>query len=352
MNSTTIDIAEVCTVLLPLLRQLHADIRNAVCAACASSQDLAAVAHDGPGDTIYAVDKVSENLLIAALTPIATRWPLRLVAEGLTDDTGEASLVLPRGTTKAPVLRIIVDPIDGTRGLMYQKRPAWILTGVALEGNVAPRLCDIFLAVQTELPLLKQYLTDQLWATRINGTKQLFAERLNLITNATGPLAVSPSRAETLQHGFATVCRFFPGARDILGELDEHLMAEVMGPPQPGKALGFEDQYASTGGQVYELITGHDRFIADLRPLVINAMEARGQPAPLCCHPYDICTALIAEAAGVVITDPQGNTLNPILDLHSDVAWVGYANKHLQALVAPALKAVLTRMNFSEKSDE
>ena len=26
---------------------------------------------------------------------------------------------------------IIVDPIDGTRGLMYQKRPGWILTGVA-----------------------------------------------------------------------------------------------------------------------------------------------------------------------------------------------------------------------------
>ena len=27
--------------------------------------------------------------------------------------------------------RVIVDPIDGTRGLMYQKRSAWILTGVA-----------------------------------------------------------------------------------------------------------------------------------------------------------------------------------------------------------------------------
>lgn len=351
MNETTLDIAEISAVLLPLLRQLHADIRSAVCAACASSQDLAAVAHDGPGDTIYAVDKVSEDLLIAALTPIAARWPLRLVAEGLSDESGEASLVLPRGTKKTPVLRIIVDPIDGTRGIMYQKRPAWILTGVALEGAVTPRLQDIFLALQTELPLLKQHLTDQLWATHINGKKQLFAERLNLISNTTQPLSISPSRAETLQHGFATVCRFFPGARDILGELDEQLMADVMGPPQPGKALGFEDQYASTGGQVYELIMGHDRFIADLRPLVISVMLARGQPSPLCCHPYDICTALVAEAAGVQITDPHGNALNPLLDLHTDVAWVGYANTKLQSLVAPALQAVLTKMNFNETSD-
>jgi hypothetical protein len=351
MNEDALNIEEVSAVLLPLLRRLHADIRSAVCAACASSQDLAAVAHDGPGDTIYAVDKVSEDLLIAALTPIATRWPLRLVAEGLCDESGEASLVLPLGTKSKPVLRIIVDPIDGTRGLMYQKRPAWILTGVALEGDSPPRLSDIFLAVQTELPLLKQHLADQLWATHINGTKQLFVQRLNLFTQTTQALSISPSRAETLQHGFATVCRFFPGARDLLGDLDEQLMAKVMGPPQPGKALGFEDQYASTGGQVYEIIMGHDRFIADLRPLVIPMMIARGQPAPLCCHPYDICTALIAEAAGVVITDPHGNALNPLLDLHTDVAWVGYANTKLQALVAPALQAVLTRMNFSETSD-
>ena len=40
--------------------------------------------------------------------------------------------MLPDGASEADCQwRVIVDPIDGTRGLMYQKRSAWILTGVA-----------------------------------------------------------------------------------------------------------------------------------------------------------------------------------------------------------------------------
>ena len=57
--------------------------------------------------------------------------------------------------------RIIVDPIDGTRGLMYQKRSAWILTGVAPNRGSSTSLRDIVLAVQTEIPLVKQHLADQ-----------------------------------------------------------------------------------------------------------------------------------------------------------------------------------------------
>ena len=46
----------------------------------------------------------------------------------------------------------------------------------------------------------------------------------------------------------------------------------------------FDDQYICTGGQFYELIVGHDRFIADLRPLFYQILH---QPPGLCCHPYD-----------------------------------------------------------------
>ena len=73
--------------------------------------------------------------------------------------------------------------------------------------------------------------------------------------------------------------------------------------PEPRRAACFEDQYASTGGELYELIAGHDRFIADLRPLVKSA----SLPPPLCCHPYDLCTALIAvEDLGGEHTGPPG----------------------------------------------
>ena len=51
--------------------------------------------------------------------------------------------VFPEGTREADAeIRLIVDPIDGTRGLMYDKRPAWALAGVA--PNKGPgRRCGI-----------------------------------------------------------------------------------------------------------------------------------------------------------------------------------------------------------------
>lgn len=334
----TLDLATIAEAAVPLLRRVHERIRQAVLEACASTADLAAVAADGPGDTIYAVDKVSEAVLVEALEPLARRYPLRLVAEGI-----EGDCVLPRGTGQPPVLRVIVDPIDGTRGLMYQKRPAWILTGVAVEKAEATRLDDVFVAVQTEIPLLKQHLTDQLWATNLGGEKRAAAERQNLVTGERQPLPLTPSRAPTLSHGFATIVRFFPGARDALGGFDEDLMKQVVAPPEAGKALCFEDQYLSTGGQLYEVIMGHDRFIADLRPLFAAAMARRGQPHPLCCHPYDICTALIAEAAGVIVESPTGDRLNPPLDLATDVAWVAYANNVLKDHISARLASLLPR---------
>ena len=146
---------------------------------------------------------------------------------------------------------------------MYQKRPAWILTGVAA-GPGPSTLADIELAVQTEIPLVKQHLSDELWAVRGGGVS---ATRFNRVTGESAVLDLQPSTATTMAHGFATIARFFPGNRAELGAIDDELMAEVLGPPQPGKAQSFEDQYICTGGQLFELMAGHDRFVADLRPL-------------------------------------------------------------------------------------
>jgi hypothetical protein len=56
-----------------------------------------------------------------------------------------------------------------------------------------------------------------------------------------------------------------------------------------------------------------------------------------------VCTALIASEAGVILTDPWGAPLDVPLDVHADVAWVGYANATLRALVEPVLQAALAR---------
>src|SRR5207342_590130 len=108
-------------------------------------------------------------------------------AEGL-----HGPMVFPRGNSESSAAwRIIIDPIDGTRGLMYQKRSAWILTGVAPNRGAATRLRDIVLAVQTEIPLMKQYLADQLWAERGQWVQ---AQRWNRLTGAREPLSLEPSR--------------------------------------------------------------------------------------------------------------------------------------------------------------
>jgi len=299
--------------LVAPLRRIHEEIRDAVVRACeeAAAGDLTRVAHEGEGDTIYAVDRVGEERLGALVErELGSFGPIVLVAEGLPG----GRVVLPEGHAEGEAaLRVLVDPIDGTRGLMYQKRSAWILTGVAPNRGPGTRLRDVVAAVQTEIPLVKQHLADTL------------------------------SGAPTIAHGFAMIARFFPGAREELAAIDEEIVAAALGPVRRGKAHCFEDQYISTGGQLYELMAGHDRFVADLRPLLEGVLARRGLALGICCHPYDLATELIAREAGVVVTDPRGSPLEATLDVESDVAWVGYANEAIRSQVEPLLQAALRR---------
>lgn len=89
---------------------------------------------------------------------------------------------------------------------------------------------------------------------------------------------------------------------------------------------------------------GHDRWVADLRPLLVPALRARGRATPACCHPYDICTALIAEEAGVAVTGLDGEPLDLPLTIDADVVWTGFANAHLRDTVGPALRAAVGRI--------
>ncbi|MEZ4866292.1 MAG: hypothetical protein R3C14_33555 [Caldilineaceae bacterium] len=328
------------TLLAPIQR-LHAQIRDAVVLACEQSavNDLAAIAKEEAGDTIYAIDKVSEELLVDFFTKeVAVHTPIVLIGEGLEP---EGKHVLPEGAAEADARwRIIVDPIDGTRGVMYQKRSPWILTGVAPNRGPATSLQDIELAVQTEIPLVKQHLSDMVWAIKGQG---VWAERYNRLTGERRPLTLRPSNATTIAHGFAMIARFFPSAREVLAEIDEEIVREALGPVQPGKAHCFEDQYICTGGQLYELMAGHDRFVADIRPVLEKVMAQRGLALGICCHPYDLCTELIARELGVIITDAAGAPLNAPLTVEADVSWVGYANAAIQQQIEPLLQAALRK---------
>jgi hypothetical protein len=324
--------------LLASLRAVHRAICDGVVASCErrSIDDLARVVGDDGGDTQFAIDRVSEALLLEHFAPVAEEWPCLLIAEGLGPD---GRVVLPRGRALGDVeIAVLVDPIDGTRGLMTQKRSAWVLTGVAPFRGVTPSLRDIELALQTEVPLVKQHLCDSLWAIAGEGAS---GERFDRVRGTVEPLRLRPSRAATIEQGYGAVARFFPGARDVLAAIDDRVVAEILGPPVAGRAQAFEDQYISTGGQLYELVMGHDRWIADLRPLLAPVLRDRGLAAPLCCHPYDLASELVAREAGVIVTDPEGRALAAPLDVETDVAWAGYANEAIRRLVEPALQREL-----------
>ena len=168
--------------LIHCLRKIHEAIRDDLIQASKNSslEDLSQVVAEEGGDAIFAIDKVSEATLVEQFKSLSRSYSFVLIAEGL----GETGLkIFPEGISADQAeMRIIIDPIDGTRGLMYQKRPGWILTGVAPNKGDATNLRDIELAVQTEIPLIKQHLSDQLWAIQGEGCQ---GERFDLITGKT-----------------------------------------------------------------------------------------------------------------------------------------------------------------------
>jgi hypothetical protein len=64
----------------------------------------------------------------------------------------------------------------------------------------------------------------------------------------------------------------------------------------------------------------------------------------ICCRPYDLCTILIVEEAGVIVNDGRGNPVDAPLDTISDVAWAGYANRSLANQIQPVLSRLLAEL--------
>jgi len=300
----------------------------------ASTEELSKIAEESEADTIYQIDKLSEEAIYEWFN---SSWPddtpVRVIMEGVEDDDE----LLFYGDGRSPYWRCIIDPIDGTRGIMYDKRPAWILAAIAPPAIETGTLRDLTVAALTEIPTTKQWRSDQISAIRGQGPLGVLATYRNVLLPASlpEPFELHPSRATDFKHGFASLARFFPEAKAITAQFEEELWDRLYGLGKHSSPLVFDDQYMSTGGQIFELLAGHDRMIGDLRPL---AHRVEGYESALVCHPYDICTALILEEAGGIVETPQGTPLNAPLDTTSPVAWVGYANHTLAEIIRPHMK--------------
>jgi hypothetical protein len=316
---------------LTAFRKAHVSLRNRILGQVRGGQgsDLSP-SHETAGDTIYPIDRLSEEILREVLLLPAKVAPFVLVAEGFEEDPAGV-LFRDANDSREPAYRVLMDPVDGTRVFSYDKRSAWILTGIA-PASEEPRLSSVVAALQTEIPTSKQERVEQFWALKGGGAG---GELVDLGTGGTRRLSPRGSSAGSLDHGFAQISRFFPGRKDELAGIEEEVFAALPTDSPEGKVRIFEDQYISTGGQFRELFTGRDRFCADLRPLV--------NPKGLACHPYDVASLLIALESGVIVTDPAGRDLDAPFDTTTPVAWAAYANQRLRALIEPPLQKALRK---------
>lgn len=324
---------------LELLRgalcELQDSIRDALTRARASqaARSFAEIAAQTNADTIYGIDRVSEAAI--------TRWfeenwpasePVQLEMEGL--EEGEV-VCFPRATrVENTRWKCLIDPIDGTRGLMYDKRSAWSLAAIAPQLGPQTSLRDVVVGAMTELPTSKAGYADQVSGARGCGRGGLRCERINLSSDERAAWRASPSTARDFKHGFAGWARFFPEGKALLARVEELLWDELYGLGSTTTPLVFDDQYISSGGQFFEILAGHDRMQGDLRPL---AYAKLGFDSVLVCHPYDVCTGFLLQEAGAVLETPDGGALDAPLDTTSSVSWMAYANEELASQVRPIL---------------
>lgn len=326
-----------CEIGIAVCKSIHQDLQHQ------SVEQLSHVYLQRPEDTIYQIDRNAELIIIPLLEKYALQiGGIVLIAEGIGDE--HHPLILPNNLKESEAKwRVIIDPIDGTKVLMYGKRSAFFLAGIAPNLGKDTALKDIQVAVMTEIPTAKALYSDTFYAIR---GQEVAGFSTNLITNQSIIKLPTPSQATSIYGGFAQLTRFYAPARDLIAKIEDELL-EILFPDLPEeKAATFEDQYISSAGQLYELLVGHDRFVADFRPLLYTFLKKQGKRRGHTAHPYDICTQLIAKEAGIIITDEIGEEITAKMHTLTPVGWIGYANKHIQKEVEDTLQSLLRKYDL------
>jgi hypothetical protein len=239
---------------------------------------------------------------------------------------------------------------------MYDKRPGWFLAAAATERpdrSRSARLSETFAAAMIELPTSKQGWADE-FSVAAGG--ELIAHRINLESRTPRPFIPRPSGASSLRGGFGHVVNFFPGTKVLAAELMERISEAAVGPVVAGRANVFDDQYICSGGQMVELMMGRDRFCCDLRPLFDRIREVQtdrastGLACGLACHPYDLSGRLVAERAGVILTNGFGEPLDAPMNVTDPVHWCGFANERLQDAILPVIREWLAEHGIDPTS--
>jgi hypothetical protein len=317
-------------IVANLLLDLGLKVRSRICSDRVDIAVASRVVEVSAVDSIFGIDRHVEPLIVEALQG----WPEGLLPVAVfSEGLHQVPLLIGGQPQDLPKYWLLIDPIDGTRGLMYDKRSAYFLAAAAPGTTRQPRLSDCIASVGVELPTSKAGWADMfVWSKG----RSVRAMRADLSDSSIRSFdAIRPSTATDLSNSFGTVVAFFPqGKRRAAGLAEEiaKVNSTFGGPIQI-----FEDQYICTGGQMVELMIGHDRFSADLRPLLYAKDSIKG----LCCHPYDLALAPLVKAAGVILTGSDGMELDAPFALDINVSWCGYANEKIKELVEPVIQRAL-----------
>ncbi|MBL8693590.1 MAG: hypothetical protein JNJ88_05785 [Planctomycetes bacterium] len=337
--------AAVTAAVVRCHRRIVRDVRSHIAPLLARGDYESAMAIHGPGagDITYRVDAVAD----AAVEELAERLgriaPVRVLCEG----PGE--IVAGGGE---PQIRVLVDPIDGTRNWMADLRSAWVLTGVAAEReDRVPTTRDLLLSVQTEIPP----------SDRVHGSVWI-AQRSRGVRVGKFKLARSGSSAPRLERartsknpdvrsGYYSFLRYLPSERAAIGRLEVEFFRKAQ------KAVGlvpertYDDQWLCAAGQLMGVALGRTRMFADLRAW----LAAAAGTSTVASHPYDLCALLVATEAGAVVVAPsveeRWRDLEVPLDLETPVSCVAFASNAIRKHLEPVLREVLRECYSSVRAN-
>jgi hypothetical protein len=299
-----------------------------------SSMKLEEVVKLSPADVIFRIDVEAEEEIVRLMNERAESFGgIILLAEGI----GENDMsVYPQGSKLEDAqVKIICDPVDGSRGLMFSKRSAFFLA--AAGPAVANNLSDLNVSVMVELPTPKQGQFDVLSATRGEGFSCQRYDR----SGDSWPVELLPNQSDSVEGGFLSLAKFCYPGKDFIANVEEALLDELYGLNKSEFLPVFDDQYISSGGQLYELICGHDRFVGDFRASMYSLFRKQGRRSGQVCHPYDMAGVLIAEEAGVIVTSLKGTVFDAPLNTTAAVDWFGYSNASIRLEIEAKLQSIL-----------
>jgi fructose-1,6-bisphosphatase/inositol monophosphatase family enzyme len=321
------------------LRSLCGLIRDAAREALVSRtpEELSAPLRLGAGDVTFGIDEITERAVDRWLEGAAAQGPLSL----LTEDAGWRHRGpggdLPGFDHGGP--RIALDPIDGTRNLMADLRPAWTVVSYAPPGPGQPRLADLTLGLVSEIPVTTagRYRVIQAEA---GGPCQLELREL-AAANGAPPLEQRTLRADAddrPDRGYFVFFRYDAELRPALARLEADFFARLADREGADLHHCYDDQWCCGAGWLVSLATGTYRTLVDVRGLAGRRAGMRATTG----HPYDVAGAILcARAAGCVVEDVEGKELEFPLDCETPLDLVAWTNRATRERLRPHLDRAL-----------